>query len=87
MCSYNTVGSVSVDKREDTMASRVVQINDKAEHDQIVTQSKDIPTVIYVSNSSLPACKTFTPQYEDLAQRWHETNIKFCQLEFTSETR
>ncbi|EME48639.1 hypothetical protein DOTSEDRAFT_49073 [Dothistroma septosporum NZE10] len=68
------------------MAAKVVQIHNKQEHDEVVAHSKDIPTVIYVSNSSLPACKTFSPKYEDLAQRWSHSGIQFCQLEFTSET-
>lgn len=68
------------------MVSQVIQIATKAEHDELVGQSKSLPTVIYVSNSVLPACKTFTPKYEKLAEQWAPMGIRFCQLEFTEKT-
>ena len=68
------------------MVSRITQITTKDEHDELVGQSKGIPTVIYVSNSVLPACKNFTPKYERLAEQWAPMGIRFCQLEFTEKT-
>lgn len=68
------------------MDTQVIQILDKPGHDQVVAQSKGIPTVIYVSNSVLPACKAFQPKYEELARKWSSKGIKFAQLEFTSAT-
>ena len=73
------------------MSSNIDQIPNRAVHDAIVAESEQTPTVIYVSNSALPVCKTFTPKYETLANncsRGNETtrSIRFCQLNFTSET-
>ena len=69
------------------MASTITQIGDKHEHDRVVAESGDTPTVIYVSNSSLPQCKAFTPQYEALAARFEMSReIRFSQLEFTNKT-
>ncbi|KAG4434918.1 hypothetical protein IFR05_009587, partial [Cadophora sp. M221] len=52
-------------------------------------ESTGIPSVLYVSNSSLPACKIFTPEYEKLAVRFtskYGDKITFTQMDFTSET-
>ena len=70
--------------------SKVIQIADKPTHDKIVSESEDTPAVIYVSNSALPACKKFTPQYEELAGQYGRSNgpeqtVRLCQLELTSE--
>jgi thiol-disulfide isomerase/thioredoxin len=72
----------------------ITQIPDKRTHDNIVAESASIPTIIYVSNSSLPHCKAFTPQYEALANRLQEErktncskrNVRFCELGFATET-
>ncbi|CAK3982308.1 Benzoate 4-monooxygenase [Lecanosticta acicola] len=64
----------------------IIQILDKPEHDGIVAQSKDMPTVIYVSNSVLPACKAFGPKFHALVEQWSPRGIRFCQLEFTDKT-
>lgn len=62
------------------------QITDKKEHDGAVEQSKDTPTVIYVSNSNLPTCKSFTPKYTDLAEDVKNSGIRFCQMELQAKT-
>lgn len=52
-------------------------------------ESTGKPSVLYVSNSSLPACKTFNPQYEALATRYsseYGNLITFAQMEFSAET-
>lgn len=66
------------------MASEIIQITDKQEHDEAVEQSKKNPTVIYVSNSNLPTCKAFTPIYEGLAHQY--SDIRFCQMELQTKT-
>lgn len=73
------------------MASQVIQIPDKPAHDKIVDESEGTPTIIYVSNSALPICRDFTPKYEALADKYNkssggERSIRFCQLDFSSET-
>ena len=73
------------------MSSQTTQIPNRQVHDTIVAESESKPTVIYVSNSVLPACKAFTPKYESIADKHNNGNtgkqaIKFCQLEITSET-
>lgn len=76
------------------MASSITNITDKASHDAVVTEAADTPTVIYVSNSSLPHCKAFTPQYEALAAKLREQskkdcskrNVRFCTMEFATAT-
>lgn len=69
-------------------SSRIHQITDKQEHDAAVEQSKQTPTVIYVSNSNLPICKAFTPQYQDLANKYdkHDSDVRFYQMEFQTKT-
>jgi len=62
----------------------ILQITNKQEHDNAVSQSKQTPTVIYVSNSNLPTCRKFTPKYEELAQKY--PSIWFCQMELQTET-
>jgi thioredoxin-like negative regulator of GroEL len=68
------------------MSSQILQITDKQEHDEAVEQSKQTPTVIYVSNSNLPICKSFTPKYYELAQRHEQSGVRFCQMEFQTKT-
>lgn len=60
------------------------QITNKKEHDDAVSQSLHTPTVIYVSNSNVPVCKSFTPRIEDMAERY--SSIRFYQMELQSET-
>ena len=66
--------------------SAVIQLLDQPSHDAVVAESKYTPTVIYVSNSSLPLCRDFTPKYEALATKHTSQGVKFCQLEFTNKT-
>lgn len=54
------------------MFSHTNPIPDKTTNDTIVAEAAQTPTVIYVCNSSLPVCKTFTPQYESLALRMRD---------------
>ena len=78
------------------MSSKIIHIPNKATHDEIVNKAhsdskNSTPTIIYVSNSALPICRAFTPKYEDLAEKYSkagglESNVKFCQLDFSSET-
>lgn len=65
-------------------AGLITLIPSKSVHDNIVAESNQIPTVIYVSNSSMPICKAFTPRYEALAQGY--SSVRFCQMEFATET-
>ena len=71
-------------ERFTSMTDHVVQITDRATHDNIIADSATKPTVLYISSSPLPACKTFTPHYEALATEFG--NVKFCQMEHSSET-
>ena len=68
------------------MATRVTQILDRPRHDKLIAEAHDPgqPTVLYVSNSSLPGCKVFTPKYEALAGRFPEVN--FLQVDYCRET-
>lgn len=70
------------------MSSLITQISDKATHDRIITDAVSTPTVLYLSSSVLPGCKTFTPEYEDLAERslTEDWGLRFCQMEYTSHT-
>ncbi|KAI5369785.1 Putative Thioredoxin domain-containing protein [Septoria linicola] len=68
------------------MALRVIRILDRAKHDEIVANSKNIPTVLHVSNSSLPACRAFSPKYEELAKAHASDNIAFAEMDFNAET-
>jgi thiol-disulfide isomerase/thioredoxin len=50
-------------------------------------ESQGKPTVTYVSSSVLPACKAFTPKYEDLAFQYTvKYDITFGQIDYTSDT-
>ena len=79
-----------------TMTSTITYIPNKSIHDTIVAESATTPTVIYLCNSVLPFCKTFTPKYEALAQKWSSgekdssgsevSNVRFTQMENTPET-
>ena len=68
------------------MAAKIIQLGNKAKHDGVIhdCETTDTPTVIYVSNSALPTCKTFTPKYESLATEIE--GVRFCQLDFSNET-
>ncbi|SMR53717.1 unnamed protein product [Zymoseptoria tritici ST99CH_1A5] len=68
------------------MTSHIVQITDRAEHDQVVEASKQTPTVIYVSNSSLPVCREHSPKYEELAKGKLGSGVRFAQMEFNTDT-
>jgi len=67
-----------------SMTDQIVQIANRATHDKIIADSATKPTVLYLSSSPLPACKTFTPQYAALAKEFDD--VKFCQMEHNSET-
>ncbi|KAH7323708.1 hypothetical protein BKA65DRAFT_511309 [Rhexocercosporidium sp. MPI-PUGE-AT-0058] len=69
----------------------IQHITNKASHSHFTSTAESIglPSVLYVYNSSLPACKIFTPEYEKLAARYtseNEGKITFAQIGFTSET-
>lgn len=68
------------------MASRVFQIADRASHDELMEQAHGSgrPTVLYVSNSSLPGCKVFTPRFEALARE--RFDVSFFQVEYSRNT-
>ena len=73
------------------MASQITQITNKQNHDKVVDESENTPTIIYVSNSALPVCKEFSSKYEALADKHNqgrggERPTRFCQMEITSET-
>lgn len=68
------------------MASTVVHIADRAKHDEVVEQSHRTPTVLHVSNSSLPTCREFSPRYEQLAQRHASSGIAFAEMDFNAAT-
>ena len=64
--------------------AKLIHLTNKREHDTAVAAAEMQPTVIYLCNSPLPACKTFTPRYIELAAKYQ--NIQFCIMELTSET-
>jgi len=68
------------------MTSRVVQIIDRTSHDKLINEAHIIgqPAVLYVSKSSLPGCKAFTPQYAALADEY--PGVHFYQVEYSRET-
>lgn len=69
--------------------SPIIQITNAASHSSFneKAQSQGKPSIIYVSNSVLPACKTFTPKYESLASRYSaEYDITFAQIEYAPDT-
>lgn len=73
------------------MASQIYQITDKSSLQRVGAGAEKTPTVIYVSNDALPACREFTPKYEALAEKYsnrdgQETSVRFTQSELSSET-
>lgn len=69
--------------------SSIIQITDAASHSEITSQAElqSKPTIIYVSDSALPPCKTFTPNYESLISRYKaKYDIAFAQMENTPKT-
>lgn len=77
------------------MSSKVYQITNKPALQRVEAESSSVPTIIYVSNSALPTCRAFTPEYEKLAEKYSngnksgggdEKSIRFTQIEFASET-
>ncbi|KAK4543509.1 hypothetical protein LTR36_005403 [Oleoguttula mirabilis] len=80
------------------MANHITHLTTKTEHDAAVSAATQTPTVIYLSNSPLPACKAFTPRYEALAAKYNDdaeaarsgngndNGINFCMMELSSET-
>ncbi|KAL2062970.1 hypothetical protein VTL71DRAFT_6042 [Oculimacula yallundae] len=67
--------------------SPIHQLTNQKTHSEFssTAESTGNPTVLYVSNCHLPACKTFTPKYTQLADRYVE-QITFAQMELTAET-
>lgn len=61
-------------------ASPVIQVPDKETHDRLIA-SDPPPTILYLSSSVLPACKTFTPEFEGLARM----SCKFIEGRHVSE--
>lgn len=71
------------------MASVVTDIPNKEVHDKLIAESNHTPIVMYIYNSALPLCKTFTPQYHDLAARYQKqsnANVRFTKMDSTPET-
>ena len=64
--------------------ANLIHLTNRREHDAAVTAAETTPTVIYLSNSPLPACKTFTPKYSELASKYK--TVQFCIMELSSET-
>ena len=64
--------------------ANLINLTDRPSHDAAVTAAEETPTVIYLCNSPLPDCKTFTPKFESLAAKYQD--VQFCILELTSET-
>lgn len=64
----------------------VTLITNPAEHDAVVAKSEDKPTVLSLCNSVTPTCKTFAHQFEEIATRYGDSGISFCQMEFNNET-
>ena len=76
-------------RRQEMPSPRITQITDKASHDAIAgAGERGTPTVIYVSFSPLPACRSFTPKFEQLAADATLTDrgIVFAQMELDKET-
>lgn len=73
------------------MTSPITQVPDKPTHDRILADSITRPTILYLSSSVLPACKSFTPEYERLASTYQssqsdELSLRFCQMEYSNQT-
>lgn len=68
--------------------SPIVPVPDKAAHDRVISEAVETPTVLYLSSSVLPACKSLTPEFEGLAERYRTdgSGLRFCQMEYSSET-
>lgn len=82
----------------------ITQITSLATHTTILqhAETSGQPTIFYVSNSALPAYKTFTPKYEALARRYavaagaegaelseearHRLQVHFTQMEISPST-
>jgi thiol-disulfide isomerase/thioredoxin len=67
----------------------IIQITDAASYSTFTKEAEwqGKPTVTYVSNSVLPACKTFTPKYENLVSHYgSKYDITFGQIDYTSDT-
>jgi hypothetical protein len=71
--------------------SNITQITSHADNASLVSRAESTgkPTIIYVSNSTLPLCKVFSPKFYDLASQFNterEGQVEFAQIEFSSET-
>ncbi|PVH83138.1 hypothetical protein DL98DRAFT_121193 [Cadophora sp. DSE1049] len=79
----------------------IIHLTNPTSHAQFTRshEASGAPYVLYVFNFSLPACKAFTPQYEELAARYSsnsnpntsseegkENQTTFAQMDFSSET-
>lgn len=76
-------------RRQGMPSPRIVQIIDKATHDAVAgAGERGTPTVIYVSFSPLPACRSFTPKFERLAadEALVDRGVVFAQMELNMET-
>ncbi len=68
------------------MSSTVIQVANRAKHDEVVSQSQQTQTVLHVSNSALPTCRTFSPKYEQLATQHAADGIAFAEMGFSTDT-
>jgi len=69
--------------------SSIIQITSAASYSTFTNSAESTgkPTVTYVFNSVLPACKVFTPKYENLASHCSSKyDIIFGQIDYTSDT-
>ena len=69
-----------------TSTTDLVYINSPTEHDDIITKADSgTPTVIYLRNDITPACKAFTPKYEAIVEKYAQSGIRFCIMEFSKQ--
>lgn len=69
---------------------RLPQINDREEHDAIISrenQIANIPILIYVS-SSVPRSRAFTPQLLELSKKkeYIDAGVRIYEMEMTNKT-
>lgn len=65
----------------------IKQITSKESHDAIaLAGERGTSTVIYVSFSPLPACRSFTPEFESVAAKPQYADVVFAQMELDQET-
>ncbi|KAK5110054.1 hypothetical protein LTR62_006298 [Meristemomyces frigidus] len=70
-----------------TTVDHLTHIRSPADHHEVIAEADSgTPTVIYLRNDVIPACKAFDPKYEAIAHRYTETGVHFCVMDYNHET-